>query len=93
MTREITHMKAFTIALQTLVDNPLKVGELAPNADLVNKYFNDSTDGEEGEDSRGPWNQGDNWEYVQAPAFQHLAAGLRRQGSNASFRNILLARF
>jgi Mn-containing catalase len=72
MTREITHMKAFTIALQTLVDNPLKVGELAPNADLVNKYFNDSTDGEEGEDSRGPWNQGDNWEYVQAPAFQHL---------------------
>ena len=38
---------------------------------LVNKYFDDSTgQGDEGEtDARGPWNEGNGWELVHAPAF------------------------
>jgi Mn-containing catalase len=36
----------------------------------VNKFFNDSTgEGDEGEtDARGPWNEGADIEYVEAPA-------------------------
>jgi Mn-containing catalase len=36
----------------------------------VRKYFNDSTGvGQDGaEDARGPWNQADDIEYVEAPA-------------------------
>jgi Mn-containing catalase len=35
----------------------------------VDQYFNDSTGvGDEGEeDARGPWNQGGDWEIVEAP--------------------------
>lgn len=69
MTREITHMKAFTLALESLGKNPFSIGEIPPTRDLVNKYFNDSTGrGEDGEtDARGPWNQGGEWEYVESP--------------------------
>ena len=69
MTREITHMKAFTLALESLGKNPFSIGRIPPTPSLVNQYFNDSTGtGDEGEtDSRGPWNEGGDWEYVQAP--------------------------
>jgi Mn-containing catalase len=69
MTREITHMKAFMLALDSMGKDPLSIGKIPPSADLVNKYFNDSTGtGDEGEtDSRGPWNEGDGWEYVESP--------------------------
>ena len=73
MTREITHMKAFGLALETLGKGPLEIGELPPNPEFVNKYFNDSTgSGELGDDSRGPWNQGGDWEFVENPAFTGL---------------------
>ena len=77
MTREITHMKAFIIALQSMGKDPLKVGEIPPSPEVVNSYFNDSTgEGEENgkpvADYRGPWNQGGDWRYVEAPAFQQL---------------------
>jgi Mn-containing catalase len=37
----------------------------------VDQFFNDSTGtGEDGEvDARGPWNQGEEWKFVEAPAF------------------------
>ena len=75
MTREITHMKAFMAALDSLGKDPLSIGKIPPTPDLVNQYFNDSTGvGENGDrDARGPWNQGDGWEYVEAPAFQDFA--------------------
>lgn len=59
MTREITHMKAFTAALESLGKNPFSIGKIPPTPDLVNQYFNDSTgQGDMGEiDTRGPWNQ------------------------------------
>lgn len=70
MTREITHMKAFMAALESLGKDPLEVGKIAPTPEIVNKYFNDSTGkGDMGEtDERGPWNEGDGVELVQAPA-------------------------
>src|SRR5689334_3010133 len=85
MTREITHMKAFTLALESMGKSPFSIGQILPTADLVNQYFNDSTGvGDEGEtDSRGPWNQGGDWEFVEAPAFQAFKseqAGTRTTG-------------
>jgi Mn-containing catalase len=85
MTREITHMKAFTLALESMGKTPFSIGKIAPTAELVNQYFNDSTGvGDEGEtDSRGPWNEGGDWEYVEAPAFQAFKseqAGTRTSG-------------
>jgi Mn-containing catalase len=46
------------------------IGKIAPTEGLVN-HFNDSTaEGDHGEfDSRGPGNEGDAWEIVNAPAF------------------------
>jgi Mn-containing catalase len=72
MTREITHMRAFTIALETLGRPAFSIGQIAPTPGLVDQFFNDSTGkGEHGEvDARGPWNQGDPWRFVQSPAFQ-----------------------
>ncbi|HEU5021505.1 MAG TPA: manganese catalase family protein, partial [Bryobacteraceae bacterium] len=69
MTREITHMKAFTAALESLGKNPFSIGKIPPTASLVNQYFNDSTgQGDHGEiDTRGPWNQGGEWRYVTSP--------------------------
>jgi Mn-containing catalase len=57
MTREITHMKAFSAALESLEKNPFAIGRLKPTAGLVDEYFNGSTgDGSEGDtDMRGPW--------------------------------------
>jgi Mn-containing catalase len=72
MTREITHMKAFAAALESMKKPAFSIGKLAPTPGLVNQFFNDSTGaGDEGEiDARGPWNQGDDWEFMTAPALQ-----------------------
>src|SRR4051812_154778 len=74
MTREITHMRVFTLALESMGRPPFSIGKIAPTPKLVDQYFNDSTgEGDHGEvDSRGPWNEGKPWEYVEAPAFQDL---------------------
>ena len=72
MTREITHMKAFMLALESMGKDPLSVGQIPPTPDLVNQYFNDSTgEGDYGEkDSQGPWNKGNGWKVVEAPALR-----------------------
>src|ERR1700733_10902825 len=76
MTREITHMKIFTAALESLGKNPFSIGSIPPTPDLVRQYFDDSTGtGDRGEpNARGPWNEGKDWELVQAPAFKELAS-------------------
>jgi Mn-containing catalase len=78
MTREITHMKAFTLALESLGKPQYSIGRIPPTPELVTQYFNDSTGiGDHGEiDARGPWNQGGDWELVEAPAFQELESEL-----------------
>jgi Mn-containing catalase len=72
MTRELTHMKAFMLALENMGKDPLEIGLLPPSPDLVNQYFNNSTgDGDFGDsDERGPWNEGNSWQFVDSPAFQ-----------------------
>jgi Mn-containing catalase len=91
MTREITHMKAFTLALDSLGKDPLSIGKIPPSKDVVNKFFNDSTgSGEMGKDARGPWNQGDSWEFVENPAFSELElAGSGRKGGVVEARRKL----
>ena len=63
MTREITHMKAFTAALESMGKPRFMIGRIPPTPGLVDQFFNDSTgEGEEGEiDARGPWNEGGDW--------------------------------
>ena len=70
MTREITHMKAFAAALESMKKPAFTIGKIAPTPGLVNQFFNDSTgSGDKGEiDTRGPWNEGGDWEFVQSPA-------------------------
>lgn len=70
MTREITHLRAFMAALDSMGKDPLEIGLLPPTPELVTKFFNDSTgEGDAGEtDERGPWNEGDGIEFVEAPA-------------------------
>jgi Mn-containing catalase len=72
MTREITHMKAFSAALESMKKPAFSIGKIAPTPGLVNQFFNDSTgSGAEGEiDTRGPWNEGGDWEFVNSPALQ-----------------------
>jgi Mn-containing catalase len=74
MTREITHMKAFSAALESMGRPPFTIGLIAPTPKLVDQFFNDSTGvGDQSEvDARGPWNEGGTWEFVEAPAFQEL---------------------
>ena len=72
MTREITHMKAFAAALDSLNKPRFSIGKIPPTPGLVDQYFNTSSGvGEDGEiDSRGPWNVGSDWQVIEAPAFQ-----------------------
>ncbi len=73
MTREITHLKAFGAALESMTKGPLEIGEMPVEDQWVNKYFNDSTGtGEIGQDFEGPWNSGGDWEVVENPAFKGL---------------------
>src|SRR6478609_6704417 len=57
MTREITHMKSFSSALESLEKPPFSIGRLAVTPGLGDEYFNGSTgDGDEGDtDMKGPW--------------------------------------
>jgi Mn-containing catalase len=45
MTREITHMKAFTAALESLGKDRFVIGAIPPTPGLVDEYFNVSTGG------------------------------------------------
>src|SRR6476659_7548821 len=72
MTREITHMKAFALALESMGKPALSIGRIAPTPGLVDQFFNDSTGtGDHGEiDTRGPWNEGNGWVFTESPATQ-----------------------
>ncbi|MGM4967782.1 DUF892 family protein [Tardiphaga sp. 1201_B9_N1_1] len=77
MTREITHMKAFTAALESMKKPSFSIGKLAPTPGLVDQFFNDSTGtGDDGEiDTRGPWNQGGDWDFTESPALSEASTG------------------
>jgi Mn-containing catalase len=65
-------MKAFALALESMGKPAFSIGRVAPTPGLVNQYFNDSTGaGDHGEiDTRGPWNEGGDWVFVESPAIQ-----------------------
>jgi Mn-containing catalase len=91
MTREITHMKAFTAALDSMGKPAFSIGRIPPTPGLVDQFFNDSTGtSDRGEqDARGPWNEGGDWQLVTAPAFQEFEspqAGTRQARPNGSVK-------
>jgi Mn-containing catalase len=65
-------MKAFAAALESMSKPVFSIGRIAPTPGLVNQFFNDSTgSGDHGEiDTRGPWNEGGDWKFMQSPALQ-----------------------
>jgi manganese catalase len=68
---EITHMKAFAAALESMGQDQFTIGKLPPTPGLVDRYFNNSTaQGDAGQDFRGPWNEGGSWQLVESPAFR-----------------------
>ncbi|BAM91331.1 non-heme manganese-containing catalase [Bradyrhizobium oligotrophicum S58] len=77
MTREITHMKAFALALESMNKPAFSIGRIAPTPGLVDQFFNDSTgSGDHGEiDTRGPWNEGGDWVFTDSPAIQAAENG------------------
>jgi Mn-containing catalase len=85
MTREITHMKAFMIALESLGKDPLSIGKIPPTPGVVDEYYDDSTgDGEHGAVySRGPWNSEENgFHIVEAPAYLNVGKTANGKTSN-----------
>src|SRR3954447_5192286 len=88
MTREITHMKAFTAALESMGKPRFAIGKIPPTAGLVDQFFNDSTgSGDDGEvDARGPWNDGENLQIVESPAFQALGSTADRPSAEIDDR-------
>ena len=76
------------LALESMGKDPLEIGKIPPTPELVNQYFNDSTGkGDFGDaDARGPWNEGNGWEFVESPAFDETksnAKGTRRPAETA----------
>lgn len=63
MTREIAHQLSFEKALHAIQPN-FPQGKLPGMPEFTNVYFNLS---QGPESMRGPWNQGDDWEFVEAP--------------------------
>lgn len=70
MTREITHMRAFMQALDSLGKPPLSIGLIPPTPGIVDQYYNDSTgEGDDGEtDATGPWNTAPGITVIESPA-------------------------
>lgn len=61
MTREVAHQKMFEKALYS-IENNFPPGKLPGNPEYTDKYYNMSTGAG---DARGPWNQGEQWEFVE----------------------------
>lgn len=72
MTREVAHFQQFEAALQTIQPN-FPPGVLQSDPRYSNLYYNSS----EGEDAKGPWNEGqstqfhETWQYIDNPR-QHV---------------------
>jgi Mn-containing catalase len=64
MTREVAHQKAFEKALYSIEPN-FPPGKLPGMPEFTDKYYNMS---QGPGDTRGPWNSGDQWEFVTDPA-------------------------
>lgn len=71
MTREVAHFQQFQAALETIQPN-FPPGVFQTNPKYSNLYYNMS----QGEDARGPWNEGEStelkeeWQYINNPGVQ-----------------------
>ena len=74
MTREITHMRAFMQALDSLGKNSLSIGMIPPTPGIVDQWYNDSTgEGDQGEvDVAAPWNTAEGITIVESPALHEF---------------------
>ncbi len=77
MTREITHMKVFAAALQSMDKPAFSIGKIPPTPGIVDKYFNTSTgEGNSGDmkdiDAIGPWNDGRILQMGESPVVKEL---------------------
>jgi Mn-containing catalase len=71
MTREVAHQKSFEKALYSIEPN-FPPGKLPGDPRFADAYFNMSQgDG----DQRGPWNQGEQWQYVSDRSQQQAVDG------------------
>jgi len=71
MTREVAHQKSFEKALYAIEPN-FPAGKLGGLPEYADKYY-DLSQGEGNE--RGPWNEGDQWEFVDKDAAQSAVDG------------------
>jgi Mn-containing catalase len=93
MTREITHMKVFMSALESMGKDPLEIGLILPTPGIVDHYYNDSTgENEEGdEDFTGPWNKSNGMDIVPAlaqPIAEATASEVRKELQKAVNRTV-----
>ncbi|MGJ7491764.1 manganese catalase family protein [Variovorax sp. ZT4R33] len=70
MTREIAHQKSFEKALYSISPN-FPPGKLPGKPEFTSVYFDMS----KGNDMRGPWNEGEAWEFVSDPEQQMAVDG------------------
>lgn len=72
MTREITHMRAFSAALESMEKPPFSIGIIQPTRGLVDQFFNASTgESQYGEtDFNGPWNNAHGLHTVQSEVIE-----------------------
>jgi Mn-containing catalase len=70
MTREIAHQKSFEKALYAITPN-FPPGKLPGKPEFTKVYFDMSKGGE----VRGPWNEGEQWEFVSDPEDQMAVDG------------------
>ncbi len=76
MTREITHLKAFAAALDSLGTDRFSIGQLPPTPGIVDEYYNDSTgDGAVGNDGVGNWITMHGLKVADTPEFMKSLAG------------------
>jgi Mn-containing catalase len=68
MSREITHMRAFAAALESMDKPQFSIATIEPTPKLVDQFFNASTGtGPEGaKDFTGPWNSGNGLHLVES---------------------------
>ena len=80
MTREITHMRAFTAALESMEKPAFSIGTIAPTPGLVDQFFNASTGTDPEGEAKGaaPWNSGHGLHLVESD----LAEVKQRGGEN-----------
>ena len=71
MTREVAHQKSFEKALYS-IENNFPPGKLPGHPDFADKFY-DMSQGEG--DMRGPWNEGEQWEFVEAREDQMAVDG------------------